>query len=43
MLLHQAVGQVRLMTGLDPDVSTMRAALSVELEWSRGTQATGAP
>jgi shikimate dehydrogenase len=41
MLLHQAVEQVRLMTGLDPDVVTMRTALSVELEWSRGTQGTG--
>jgi shikimate dehydrogenase len=38
MLLLQAVEQVRLMTGLDPEVQTMRAALSVELEWSRGTQ-----
>ncbi len=41
MLLHQAVEQVRLMTGLDPDVAAMRTALSVELEWSRATQATG--
>ena len=41
MLLHQAIEQVRLMTGLDPDVETMRDALSVELEWSRATQATG--
>jgi shikimate dehydrogenase len=41
MLLHQAVEQVRLMTGLDPDAATMRDALSVELEWSRATQATG--
>ena len=40
MLLLQAVEQVRLMTGLDPDVAVMRAALSVELEWSRGIQAT---
>jgi shikimate dehydrogenase len=39
MLLHQAVEQVRLMTGLRPDVGTMRAALRAELEWSRGTQA----
>ena len=39
MLLLQAVEQVRLMTGLDPDVAAMRSALSVELEWSRGTQA----
>lgn len=42
MLLLQAVEQVRLMTGLDPDVATMRGALSVELEWSRGIQAPGA-
>ena len=41
MLLHQAVEQVRLMTGLDPDVKTMRDALRAELEWSRATQATG--
>jgi shikimate dehydrogenase len=41
MLLHQAVEQVRLMPGLDPDVTTMRDALRVELEWSRATQATG--
>ena len=27
MLLHQAVEQVRLMTGLDPDVATMRTRL----------------
>ncbi len=27
LLLHQAVDQVRLMTGLDPDVESMRAAL----------------
>jgi shikimate dehydrogenase len=40
MLLHQAVEQVRLMTGQGPDVAVMRAALSVELEWSRATQAT---
>ncbi len=39
MLLLQAAEQVRLMTGLDPDVATMRAALSVELEWSTGIQA----
>jgi shikimate 5-dehydrogenase len=39
MLLLQAVEQVRLMTGLAPDVAVMRAALSVELERSRGTQA----
>ena len=39
MLLHQAVEQVRLMTGLDPDVEVMRTALSAELEWSRATQA----
>ena len=38
MLLLQAVEQVRLMTGLDPDVATMRNALSVELEWSRVAQ-----
>jgi shikimate dehydrogenase len=43
MLLHQAAEQVRLMTGLDPDVATMRNALSVELEWSRGAQGTGGP
>jgi shikimate dehydrogenase len=41
MLLHQAVAQVQLMTGLDPDVATMRTALSAELEWSRGTQGIG--
>jgi shikimate dehydrogenase len=41
MLLHQAAAQVRLMTGLDPDVDVMRAALSGELEWSRGTQGAG--
>lgn len=41
MLLLQAAEQVRLMTGLDPDVATMRSALSVELEWSRGIQAPG--
>jgi shikimate dehydrogenase len=41
MLLHQAVAQVRLMTGLDPDVAAMRTALSDELEWSRGTQGAG--
>src|SRR5205823_3289063 len=27
LLLHQAVGQVRLMTGLEPPVEAMRAAL----------------
>jgi shikimate dehydrogenase len=31
MLLHQAVGQVRLMTGCEPDVAVMRAALRAEL------------
>ncbi len=31
MLLHQAVAQVRLMTGLGPDVEVMRAALRTEL------------
>jgi shikimate dehydrogenase len=41
MLLLQAVEQVRLMTGLDPDVATMRNALSVELEWSRVAQGPG--
>ena len=39
MLLLQAVEQVRLMTGLDPEVETMRTALRAELEWSRATQA----
>jgi shikimate dehydrogenase len=41
MLLLQAVEQVRLMTGRNPDVAVMRSALSVELEWSRGIQAPG--
>jgi shikimate dehydrogenase len=41
MLLHQAVAQVQLMTGMDPDVVAMRTALSAELEWSRGAQGTG--
>ncbi len=40
MLLLQAVEQVRLMTGLDPDVAGMRRALRAELEWSRATQGT---
>lgn len=31
MLLHQAVGQVELMTGLRPDVAVMRAALRAEV------------
>ncbi|GAA4967522.1 shikimate dehydrogenase [Kineococcus glutinatus] len=31
MLLHQAVAQVRLMTGLEPPVAVMRAAGSTEL------------
>lgn len=31
MLLHQAVGQVRLMTGCSPTVELMRAALQAEL------------
>lgn len=31
MLLHQAVGQVELMTGLRPDLGGMRAALGAEL------------
>jgi shikimate dehydrogenase len=31
MLLHQAVAQVHLMTGLVPDVEVMRAALQAEL------------
>ncbi len=39
MLLLQAAEQVRLMTGLEPQVASMRSALSVELEWSRGIQA----
>jgi shikimate dehydrogenase len=41
MLLLQAVEQVRLMTGRDPDVVTMRGALRAELEWSRAIQASG--
>lgn len=32
MLLHQAVPQVRLMTGMEPRVEPMRAALLAELE-----------
>lgn len=36
MLLHQAVGQVELMTGLNPDVDVMRAALAGELEQRAG-------
>jgi len=40
MLLLQAVEQVRLMTGLAPEVGVMRSALSAELEWSRAIQAT---
>ncbi|MFC7406169.1 shikimate dehydrogenase [Georgenia alba] len=36
MLLHQAVGQVRLFTGRSPDVEVMRAALHAELR-RRGT------
>ncbi len=39
MLLLQAVEQVTLMTGMVPDVATMRSALRAELEWSRQTQA----
>lgn len=39
MLLHQAVEQVRLMTGTAPDVAAMRAALQGELERRRGAQA----
>jgi shikimate dehydrogenase len=39
MLLHQAVEQVRLMTGHMPDVSVMRAALRDALDRSRGAQA----
>jgi shikimate dehydrogenase len=31
MLLHQAVGQVELMTGLRPDTTVMRTALGAEL------------
>lgn len=38
MLLHQAVEQVRLMTGRAPDVSVMRAALRDALDRSRGAQ-----
>jgi shikimate dehydrogenase len=41
MLLLQAVEQVRLMTGRDPDVGAMRGALRAELEWSRAIQASG--
>jgi shikimate dehydrogenase len=41
MLLLQAVEQVRLMTGRDPEVGAMRSALRAELEWSRAIQASG--
>jgi shikimate 5-dehydrogenase len=41
MLLLQAVEQVRLMTGCDPEVGAMRSALRAELEWSRAIQASG--
>jgi len=38
MLLHQAVEQVRLMTGTAPDAATMRRALRAELERRRAAQ-----
>jgi shikimate 5-dehydrogenase len=31
MLLHQAVGQIELMAGRNPDTTAMRAALHSEL------------
>jgi len=40
MLLHQAVEQVRLMTGATPDAATMRRALLTELERRKATQGT---
>jgi shikimate dehydrogenase len=39
MLLHQAVGQVRLMTGREPDVEVMRAAVRAELGRRAGASA----
>jgi shikimate dehydrogenase len=39
MLLHQAVAQVRLMTGRAPDVSVMRSALRGALDRSAGAHA----
>lgn len=38
MLLHQAVGQVRLMTGRRPDPGPMRAALRAEIQRRLGAQ-----
>ena len=40
MLLHQAVEQVRLMTGSVPDAAAMRSALQGELDRRRGAQGT---
>ncbi len=37
MLLHQAVAQVRLMTGLEPDVEAMRAAGEAALAQEGGS------
>lgn len=42
MLLHQAVAQVRLMTGADPDPAAMRRALHQALVRRRAAQATRA-
>jgi shikimate dehydrogenase len=39
MLLHQAVDQVRLMTGRHPDIAVMRAAVRDQL----ALRATGVP